>query len=97
MYYAPPVVGLFILLYINSHFVLRYQYGVPWEGEKGTWAGQGRAGRGERLSRKEGKVEVTGESLSVLVVVVVVIMPQEREARIADCRLLRLNFFTLVF
>ena len=32
----------------------------------------GRAGRGERLSRKEEKVEVTGESLSVLVVAVVV-------------------------
>ena len=62
--------GLFILLSINSHFVSRYQYGVPLEGEKGTWAGQGRAGRGERLSRKEGKVEVTGESLSVVVVVV---------------------------
>ena len=35
-------------------------------------AGQGRAGQGERLSRKEGKGEVTGESLSVVVMVVVV-------------------------
>ena len=43
--------GLFILLSNNSDFVSRYQYGVPLEGEKGTWAGQGRA---RRKAVKEG-------------------------------------------